>query len=211
MNKANDTAIIKELHHQCRTLDMWLTIDQKLFTRYRRQARFLEAILLLCALLLCLTTFVDSRVLQLLLITPIKGQIILGISSFAILIVSLLFWITDWKEKAACFEHAVDILNHTYAECHDLLKKIEETEADVLRVKSLVYGSVINNLPRITEKDFYKLKAFHKRQLELDKMIELYPGSSVWLLRIFTFFQANMHVLLRKPFMKNIGDENSNE
>lgn len=210
MNKVNDTTIVKELQHQYRTMNMWLTIYEKLYARYRIRARLLELVLLMSSIFLCLTTFVDSKILQSLLITPDKSQIILGISSLVVLVIALVSWIIGWKEKAACFGGAVDTLNKTYTECHQLLK-LEETETEDLRTKSLIYSSIINNLPKIAEQDFYKLKAFHKRQLELDKMIDLYPGSSLWLLKILTFFQANIHVLLRKPFINNHDNVNSNE
>jgi hypothetical protein len=210
MNQENDIIVVKELRHQYRTMNMWLTIYEKLYSRYRMRTRLLELALLICSILLCLTTFVDSRILRFLLITPGKGQMILGFSSLAVLVIALLLWILDWKEKAASFGGAVDTLNKTYTECYQLLK-LEAAEIEDLRTKSLIYSAIIHNLPKIAEQDFHKLKAFHKRQMELDKMIELYPGSSVWLLKISTFFQANIHVLLRKPFNNSNDDLNSNQ
>jgi hypothetical protein len=206
MNNIDETSVTKELHHQYRVMNMWLTIYQKLFTRYRIRARLLELILLLCALLLCLTTFVDHKILQFLLISPDKSQMILGFSSFAVLVIALLSWITNWKEKAAYYDQAVDTLCKAQIECSELFK-LAITQAEDLRAKSFVYSYLINNLPQITEQDFHRLKAFHKRQLEVNKMIDRYPGSSVWLLRGFIFFQANIHVLLRKPFINQSDDE----
>jgi hypothetical protein len=207
MNNSDDASVAKELHHQYRIMNMWLTIYQKLFTRYRLRAKIFELILLLCALLLCLTTFVDHKILQFILITSDKSQMILGFSSFALLIIALLSWVTNWKERAAYYGQAVDILCKTRIECGELLK-LTITETEDFRTKSFIFSFLINNLPQITEKEFHRLKAFHKRQLEVDKMIDRYPGSSVWLLRGFIFFQANIHVLLRKPFVNQPDAEN---
>jgi hypothetical protein len=119
---------------------------------------------------------------------------------FAIAMTSLLI---DWKEKTAYFSQAIDTLGKIQIECREQLKVDVPEEPWDLKTKCLIYSSIINNLPRIPDHDYHKLKAFHKRQMELGKMIDLYPGSSVWLLRIFTFFRANSHVLLRKPFICN--------
>jgi hypothetical protein len=210
MNKVNDNYTVKELQLQYRTMNMWRTIYEKLYTRYRIRARLLELVLLISAVFLCLATFVDPKILQFFLISVDKRQTILGISSVVVLIIALLFWIINWKEMAACFGGAVDTLNKNCTECQELLKLENETP-EAIKAKTLIYSSIINSLPKITEQEFYKLKAFHKRQLELNKMIDLYPGSSVWLLKILTFFQANIHVLLRKPFNNNHDNANNNE
>jgi hypothetical protein len=203
MNKSNTASIMKELNHQYRTMNMWLTIYEKLHARYRIRAWLLELILLLASILLCLTTFVDQKILQFLQVSVEESQMILWISSFIIFGIAIISLIINWKEKAANFNQAINSLNKIQIDCREQLKLEMPEELWDLKTKSLIYTSVINDLPKITERDFHKLKAFHKRQLELDKMIDLYPGSSVWLLKLFTFFRANIHVLLRKPFINN--------
>jgi hypothetical protein len=211
MNNNQNLGISKELNHHYRTINMLLTIYEKLHNRYRLRARILDTFLLLAAIFLSLTTFVDQKILQILQITPEIGQMILWISSFMIFAIAVFSLLIDWEKKTATFGQAIDTLVKIQIDCHEQLKVAVPEEPWDLKAKCLVYSSIINNLPKIPEHDYHQLKAFHKRQMELGKMIDLYPGGSVLLLRVFTFFRANSHVLLRKPFGCNNDEIDKND
>ncbi len=202
MNTNKTDSLIKELTQQSRNIDLLSTIFEKLYNRYRFWAGFLDLILLLASILLCLTTFVDQKILEYLKIAPEKGQIILGICSLLVFGIAILSFTIHWKEKAMSYGQAEEVVSKLRLECHELLK-MDNHNNEELAAKYLEYFSIINNLPKIPEKDFHKLKAYHKRRQELSRMLDLYPGSSVKLLKVFIVFRSNLHALLRKPFLNN--------
>lgn len=186
----------KQLNLQYRTMDMLLTIYEKLSGRYRIFTGILDLLLLFSSITLCLTTFVDLKILQYLLITPEKKEIILSISALLTFVLSIIFLMIDWKKKVSIFSQAAETLRKLKSDCREKIKRANPEE---LSAGYIGYSSVINNLPQISERDFQRLKAYHKRQAELNKMIELYPGSSIGLLRILVSFKANLNLLLRRP------------
>jgi hypothetical protein len=199
MSENDKDSVVKELNLQYRTMDMLLTIHEKLHDRYQFRAGCLDLLLLLASVALCLTTFVDPRVLQSLQISPDKRDLILGSSALLVFAVSIIAMMIDWKKKVASFGRAAETLRNHKSDCQEKLK-LENPDCRELQANYIEYSSILNNLPKIPERDFYKLKAFYKRQTELGKMIDLYPGSSVWLLRVLICFKANWNLMLRKPF-----------
>lgn len=186
----------KQLTLLYRTMDMLLTIYEKLGGRYRFFAGILDLLLLLASITLCLTTFVDLKILQYLLITPEKKGVILSISALLTFVLSVTSLMIDWKKKVSSFSQAAETLRKLKSDCRE---KIKRNNPEELSANYIGFSSIINNLPQISERDFQRLKAYHKRQTELNKMIELYPGSSIGLLRVLVSFKANLNLLLRRP------------
>jgi hypothetical protein len=89
------------------------------------------------------------------------------------------------------------------AESGEKTKADSQEELKQLQIKAIEYAAIVNNLPKIPQKEFHKLKTLHKRRIELNRMTEIYPGSSVWLLKIVVNLRANLNVLLRKPVVND--------
>lgn len=204
--KAFDVSV-SELNLQSKKIALLLTIYERLYDRYQIRSKILDFSLLITSILVCLATFVDQKVLEFLKIPSDKIFIILGVGAFLVFVFSVSSLVSNWKTQAADFSRAANMLSRIKAECEDRIKADTQEESKQLQIKAIEYTSLINNLPKIPQKEFHKLKTLHKRRLELNKMTEIYPGSSVWLLRIVVNLRANLNVLLRKPVVNDSVEE----
>lgn len=196
--KATDSPV-NGLYLPEKKIALLLTIYERLSDRYFIRARILDYTLLIASIIICLISFIDPKILEYIKIPSDKSSMVLGGGAFVVFAVSVFSFISNWKPRAADFGRAAEILNRLQAECNEKMKTGGGEEIEQMQVKAAEYFGIINNLPKIPQKEFHKLKTLHKRRLELDRMTELYPGSSVWLLKFVVHLRANLNVLLRKP------------
>lgn len=196
-----------ELHLPEKKIALLLTIYERLADRYFIRARILDYSLLIASIFICLASFVDPKILAHLQVSFDKSSIPIGSGAFLIFTISVFSFISNWKTRAADFGRAAEILNRMKAECNENSKIGIPEDNKQLQLKAIEFNAIINNLPKIPQKEFHKLKTFHKRRLELDRMTELYPGSSIWLLKFVVHFRANLNVLLRKPVVDDSVEE----
>lgn len=204
--KATDSPV-NELNLPGKKIALLLTIYERLFDRYSLRARILDYALLITSIIICLVSFVDPKILEFINIPAENSFIVLGGGAFVIFALSVFSFITNWKTQAANLGRAAETLSRLKAECNEQTKSTSAEEIKQLQTKAIEYFAIINNLPKIPQKEFHKLKTLHKRRLELDRMTELYPGSSVWLLKFVIHFRANLNVLLRKPVVDDSVEE----
>lgn len=204
--KTNDSPVI-ELNLQGKKIALLLTIYERLYDRYFIRAKILDLGILIASIVVCLATFVDPKIMDFLKIPIDKTFIILGIGAFLVFALSVFSFISNWKTQAANFGRAAETLSRMKAECNPKVKTESQEELKQLQIKAVEYTSIINNLPKIPEREYHKLKTLHKRRLELGRMIENYPGSSVWLLKLVVHLRANLNVLLRKPVVDESVEE----
>ncbi|MGE5606724.1 MAG: hypothetical protein ACM3YE_13675 [Bacteroidota bacterium] len=204
--KAADSQV-SELNLPGKKIALLLTIYERLADRYFIRAKILDYTLLVASIVICLASYVDPKILGYINVTSEKSFILLGSGAFVVFAISVFSFISNWKAQAADCGRAAEILNRLKAECNEKAKTGSPEENKQLQIKAIEYFAIINNLPKIPQKEFHKLKTLHKRRLELDRMIELYPGSSVWLLKFVIHLRANLHVLLRKPVVDDSIEE----
>lgn len=204
--KTVDTSV-NELSLQSKKIALLLTIYERLSDRYRFRAKILDFCLLVASIIVCLSTFVDSKILEFFKIPFDKLFISLGIGAFMLFVFSVCSLVSDWKTQAANFGRAANLLSRMKAESSEKPKADSQEELKQLQIKAVEYAAIINNLPKIPQKEFHKLKTLHKRRIELSRMTEIYPGSSVWLLKLVVHLRANLNVLLRKPVVDDHVEE----
>ncbi len=200
-------ASVNELSLQSKKIALLLTIYERLSDRYQIRAKVLDFSLLVTSIVVCLTTFVDPKIMNFLKIPSDKIFIILGVGAFMTFAFSVCSLISNWKTQAADFCRAANVLGRMKAECNEKTKADSLEDSKQLQIKAIEYASIINNFPKIPQKEFHKLKTLHKRRIELNKLTEIYPGSSVWLLKMVVLLRANLNVLLRKPVVNDSVEE----
>lgn len=206
MVKSVDTSV-NDLNLQRKKIALLLTIYERLSDRYHFRAKILDFCLLVTSIAVCLSTFVDPKILGFFKIPPDKVFIILGIGAFMLFVLSVCSLISGWKAQAANFGQAANLLSRMKAESAEKPKADNQDDLKQLQIKALEYSVIINNLPKIPQKEFHKLKTLHKRRIELSRLTDIYPGSSIWLLKIVVNLRANLNVLLRKPVVDDRVEE----
>lgn len=186
---------MEELKHQYRVIDMMLTMHSALRDRYQRCALLMDLVLLCSSVILCAAVFIDPNVLKSLNIDPQMSQIAIGICSVLVFLISVVELRVDWKEKAERHSQANDTLGRFKAECRELLKSEDQPDPQRVREQCRACAWALNNLPKIPEAEFHRLKALHKRKIELSKMIDAYPGGPLFMLRFILWFRATRNLL----------------
>lgn len=186
---------MEELEHHYRVIDMMLTMHSTLRDRYQRRALLVDLVLLCSSVILCAAVFIDPNVLKSLNIDPQMSQIAIGICSVLVFLISVVELRVDWKEKAERHSQANDTLGRLKAECRELLKSEDQPDPQRVREQCHACAWALNNLPKIPEAEFHRLKALHKRKIELSKMIDAYPGSPLLMLRLLLWFRATRNLL----------------
>ncbi|MBD2074156.1 hypothetical protein H6F86_09680 [Phormidium sp. FACHB-592] len=180
---------IQELEHQHRIIDMMLSGHSKLRDDNHRLAVAVNLLLLCSSVVLSTLVFVDPAILSFLRIDSKVSQIVIGVCSTLVFLISLIELRVDWKEKAARHSQACEVLGKLKAECRELLKS-SQPDSQRIADQCKLSAQMLSTLPKIPEEKFHSLKAYHQAKKELSKLIDLYPGVPVWLLRIVLLFRG---------------------
>lgn len=198
---------MEELRHHYRVIDMMLTMHSALRDRYQRRALLVDLVLLCSSVILCAAVFIDPDVVKSLNIDPQMSRIAIGICSILVFLISVMELRVDWKEKAERHSQANEALGRLKAECRELLKSEDQPDSQRIKEQCHACAWVLNSLPKIPEAEFHRLKALHKRKIELSKMIGTYPGSSLFMLRLILWFRATRDLLRAQMVSNREGEE----
>ena len=200
----------KELEHHYRVIDMMLTAHSILCDRYSRRALITDLLLLSLSIVLCALVFADPDRFKSLNIGPKDAQNIIGACSVAIFLLSLVSLRVDWKQKAEKHGRSAEILSKLKSDCRVLLRLGDQAETQRIKEQCQACNLTLSSLSKIPENKFVRLKAAHKRKVELSKMIDNHPGSSVLLLRLHLWLRANFN-LFRTQAAPDIKEEQPHE
>lgn len=188
---------IEELKHHYRIIDMLLSMHSKIRDENQRLALLCNLFLLFSSVILGTFVFIDPDLLRFLRINPQVAQVIVGICSTVVFLISLIELRVDWKEKAERHSGACEVLAKLKADCRELLKVQSQPNPQDIAEQCRKCAQSLASLPKIPDKRFHSLKAYHQSKIELSMLIDAHPGAPVWLLRI-VLFSRGLKSLLRK-------------
>jgi len=193
-------SIRDELDKQCKIIDMMLTAHSRLRDQNNFRSCFIDLVIFCSSIVLIATLFLDPLILQYLSISQDLARLIIGISTIIIFIFSFVSLRVDWKQKGEQYRQSSETLSKLKNEC---LRLKFENDDDSVIVKKHIISETINQLPvKIPENRFLKLKAFHKRKIELSIAIDQNPGASVYVLKLWIFLKANCNTFKSKKNYK---------
>jgi hypothetical protein len=179
----------KELRRIYRVIDMMTTMHSILRGRYRFFSLSVDLLILFCSVILCATVFLDPEILKILNISPASTKVVRGITSILVFLLSLVQLRVNWKGKGELFDRSLETLCKLKSECGLLLETTNTSEEEILR-QCKNYNDTLAVLPKIQDRLFPKLKAKHKRKVELSKYIDKRPESPYWLTRLLFEFKT---------------------
>lgn len=173
----------EEAKRQYRVIDQMLSMHSALRDRYARRAKALTIGILGCSVILCTVTFLPDDALQPLGVSSSGNRFIIGGFASIVFFLSLLDLCVSWGKVSRRHEEASEMLaklkqKHRAAMCGG---KIEPAACAALTEE---FSRIMAELPRIPDKQFGSLKAYHLRKIRLSQMIESHVGCPVWLLRL---------------------------
>jgi hypothetical protein len=181
-----------EIERQKKVLSMMMTAHSVLRDRYLLFSSIFEISLLIGSVILNVVVFIDENYIFRMTGLSIDIQkLIAGIASITVFTISIVLLQVRWKEKAESHSIAVNKLSKMMQECRTIINIQDGTEKEERAEKfSEKYNEEMNSIVEIPEKKFNSLKMIHYRKVELSKLIEKYPKSHLWVLKIRMFLSS---------------------
>lgn len=183
---------MSELERQKKVISMMITAHSILRDRYLFLSSLFENGLIVASVILNAFVFIDAQFIDKQTgISEECQKLIVGIASIFVFAISLVLLQVRWKEKAESHGRAADQLFSLMQEIKVLIDIADDSEkSDELPSFNKKYTDINTAIVKIPDSKFNALKLRHKRKVELSKMIDKYPGSLLFILRIKLFLSS---------------------
>lgn len=176
---------------------MTLTAHAILRDRFRRDAMVLEISIFAITAVLLLTALIDAAVFRALAIDSERARTALGVLAVTAAVLAFVQTIVDWKERGGEHRRAVSVLAPVKGRGRRLLfARVTDDSREVLEWMREA-DDVLATLPPIPDLKFAQLKALHARKVEVSKLLDVYPGVPLVILRAWLFWR-DIGALLRR-------------
>jgi hypothetical protein len=181
-----------ELERQKRVISMMITMHSILSCKYSRKANFFEIILLIVSGVLNTLVFIDTNfITRVTSINPLNQQLLIGIASVTVFTISIVLLKVNWKEKSESHRKAAEQLFILLQDCRMILNLPDHEEKNLQTFEfNKRYRQITNMLEKIPNSKFNSLKSAHYRKLELSKLIDRFPGSTLFVLKVKLFLSS---------------------
>lgn len=177
-----------------RISDMMCTAHAVLRDRYKRRALLLDLTIIALTTWITATVFVDPRIGGMLTPAGVDREIWIGCLSVFAAFLSFAQMCLDWKGLAEAHGRASVTFGNVKSHCVELLNaevSLPSTQ-EIDRVLQKYAFACESNIP-ISEEDFLVLKRRHKIKVEISKLLDQKPGSSVLLTALKIWWRDNIH------------------
>lgn len=180
-----------ELERQKRVISMMITMHSILSSKYSRLSNFFEITLLVVSVILNTLIFVDaSLIARVTSIGEVNQKLFMGIASVIVFTISIILLKVNWKQKSENHRKASEQLFILLQDCRMILDlPIEEKHIQGEEFNKR-YWQIINMLEKIPNSKFNNLKSAHYRKVELSKLIDEFPGSLIFVLKVKLFLSS---------------------
>ena len=174
-----------DVTRRMRISDQMVTIYSVLRDRYACRAQCLTLGIFGASVVLCTCTFLPDGALVAAGISATASKIIVGVVSSFVLFASVAELCLSWRERSRSYGEAADRVATIKALCRGVSDAIAPDDR-ACRMARLVqeYDGVMATLPRVPDRQFVGLKAYHIRKVRLSQMLDESAGCPVWLLRL---------------------------
>lgn len=196
-----------ELRKREQVSDMMLTAHSILRDRFTRRSTAFDITLLVLSSILCGTTFLDPSLVKHFNLDPEIIRTILGLCAVLVFILSIIGLRVDWKERSSRYQYACRVLADIKAKSKELNVFQDDSQQKEAYDFLHASGLILRELAPIPDREFLKLKAQHKRKIEISKLLDVYPSAPVWMLRSKLFFRDLRFITYESK--KNSGKDNA--
>jgi len=173
-----------ENDRQYNTVNMMTTMHAVLRDRYERRALLLSVSMLGAAIALNAFVFVSDQLLAALFFgNAERAKLGIGVLSVVLLVAAIVELRVDWASKGKSHGEAVQRLGRLKSQYRAVHSR--EGEGIDLRAEeaslSEEYGRVLADLPPIPDREFARLKAYHRFKCELSRQLERDPAVPHWM------------------------------
>ncbi|HCY76731.1 MAG TPA: hypothetical protein DHV28_12495 [Ignavibacteriales bacterium] len=181
---------MEEIIRQKNILNMMITMHSELRDRYIFRSKFADIILFSSAAILNALVFVDYNFLQKFGLDKEYTQLLIGMFSIVIFIISVITLIVSWKEKSESHDKAVNLLSKLLNDCRYILESDDDDKKKRIPIFFDQHKQVNETIVKIPSKKFNSLKSLHLKKIELSKLVSTHPDTPLLLLRIKQFLNG---------------------
>lgn len=161
--------------------------------KYRCRALLLDSIMLAISVWLTAMIFVEPNIGNKLTPFSFSRELWLGILAIIAFFFSVIQIRVNWKELADAHQRACDFYGKIKIECNSLIDDVDaniSTEAfNKIKDMYVTAGEVNICIP---ESKFNNLKKAHKLKIEISKILDMKPASSIIFLKIKLWYRDNL-------------------
>lgn len=179
----------EELERKQRVADQMVTQYSVLRDRYALRATLLTLSILLSSVILCTLTFFPDAVAAI-GVNATAVTILLGAFSSLVLFASVAELCLNWREKSERFGEAADRLARVKSRVREILSCEESPRASDIVDVCKKYDEALDGLPKISDRQFVSLKAYHLRKVALSKLCDETVGCPVFILRLLLWWRG---------------------
>jgi K+-sensing histidine kinase KdpD len=181
-----------ELEREKKVINMMITMHSILSSKYSRLSSIFEITLLIASVILNTLIFADPKFIsKSILINENDQKLILGFASVIVFAISIVLLQVKWKERSEDHCRASEQLFILLQECRTITSIKNEEERNALCQEFYKrYLQVTNMLVKIPDSKFNSLKLAHYRKIELSKLIDKFPRSSLFILKMKLFISS---------------------
>lgn len=171
---------------------MMITAHSVLRDRYNRISSFFEVLLLIASVILNALIFVGAKFIEEFTgLTESKQKLIVGLACLIVFMISVVMLQVSWREKGSSHANAAEQLFSLKQECREIILLPDDTNRLItISDFNRKYSQITSMLIKIPDKKFNSLKLIHARKVELSKLIDKYPGSLLWVLKLRLLFSS---------------------
>src|SRR5574337_466057 len=176
---------MSELKRQKKVLNTMITMHSILRDRYKRLDLAVNILLLVSSCIITTLVFAGDETYLYFSCNPAKGKMAVGVFSILVFIISIVLLLVNWKVKSDNHGEAATQLSALLNECRRIEEMPDGTEkTSQMEAFGLRYTQVNGMIIRVPDAQFNRLKSRHYRKVELSKLIEQFPGSPIFILKV---------------------------
>ncbi len=175
---------MEEIIRQKNILNLMITMHSELRDRYIFRSKLADIILFSSAAILNALVFIDYNFLQKFGLNKEYTQLLIGILSIVIFILSVIMLIVRWKEMSESHDKAASSLSKLLNDCRYILESEDEDRKKLIPRFFDQYKEVNESIVKIPSRKFNSLKSLHLKKVELSKLVSVHPNTPFYLLRM---------------------------
>lgn len=165
-------------------IDQFVTSHSIVRDSLRRKSNIIGGVTLFSSAIVTFLAIASDKVKEAILPESVNADYLLSTLAFVILCGSLAELQFKWRDRAA--EHAEAANSFARLKLifsRDIALGVDKTQQGYVGLKT-AYDNVCDMAVKLPDRQFVKLKAAHRRKIELSRYIDDHPYASIWLTRL---------------------------
>jgi hypothetical protein len=187
----------RELEREFRVANMLVTMHSDLRDIYHRKAIILDSTIFGLSIAVTSLAFFDPEFLRWLPWSSQGSRLAIGLIGVLVFLLSFLALRVDWKGKSEAHRIAAQAYFQVKSDCSYQLSRLDTiTPEEFQRIFSR-YGEIGQTHIQIPESKFLYLKGRHYTKIEISRILDQYPASSLRLLKARLWLNHTWSALAR--------------